>query len=284
MTRSSEISVLAATDPLFELPGVPLSIGGILDAGISLFRRSFKYVFPVAAIAAIPYALLAMQMNSQLAGVDPEVDPEIALAAAVRALAYLPVIYLMLVFIASSVIHRQIALTRGLPTSLMADFGTGLKLLIPLTIVMMLYLLCIVVGSILLLVPGIILSVSMCMFLWVPQIEERSAWSSLWRSHSLVWGGNWWRTAVVVTLVSIIGVVLSVLAYFGLGALVITETSGESSMTRLIIEAFLGWLTMAFILPLFIAVMHVHYNDLLLRKEGGDLDAKLSDIASTPSG
>lgn len=281
---SSPDSLDAVASTASALPTEPLSIGGVLDTGIRLFRQNFKELFTVAAITAVPYALLSAVMNSRMVGVDVEADPDVAFAAAMQSLAFIPIIYVLLVFIASCVIHRQVSLTRGEPTSLMADFAVGLKLLIPLTLLFFLYFIIVGVGLVLLIVPGVIFMISMCFFLYVPQVEDRGVWGSLWRSHKLVWGGNWWRTAIVLTVVSIIGMVLSVVAYFGLGALAFAdataEAGSEASTLRLLVEFAINWMIMALVLPLSTSVMYVAYNDLMLRKEGGDLEAQLEGLSS----
>ena len=57
-----------------------------------------------------------------------------------------------------------------------------------------LYGLAIVVGLILLVIPGIILSISLCLAFYLVALENKGAVDSLKSSHALV-KGYWWRTA-----------------------------------------------------------------------------------------
>ncbi|MFK7915534.1 MAG: hypothetical protein AB8B93_16580 [Pseudomonadales bacterium] len=263
------------------LPTQPLSVGGILDAGINLYRTSFKTTFKVAAIAAVPYAVITALMSARSNTIDPEIDPELAMAAAMESLTLLPVTFLLLAFVMSALIHSQVAVAREQPTTSTASLLTGARLAIPYFVLTILYMVLIMLGMLALVIPGVIVSVSMALAMWVVHVEpERSVWGSLWRSHSLIWNGSWWRTAAVMAVVSIIGMVLSVVFYLGLGVLAFLEPTAEVSTPRVALEAAINWALMAIVAPLSSAVFLVLYNDALLRKEGADLDARLSQLES----
>lgn len=267
------------------LPTQPLNIGGILDAGINLYRASFKSTFPVAAIAATPYAVVSALMSARSNAIDPELEPELAMAAAMESLTLLPVTFLLLTFVMSALIHRQTAFARTQPTTTTSSLLAGARLAIPYFILTMLYMLLITLGMLALVIPGIIISVSMALAMWVVHVEpERSVWGSLWRSHGLIWNGSWWRAAAVMAVVSIIGMVLSAVFYLGLGVLAFMEPTAEISTPRVAMEAAINWALMAIVAPLSCAVFLMLYNDALLRKEGGDLDARLSELESPAQG
>lgn len=261
------------------LPTEPQSIGGILDAGINLFRSSFKETAPVAAVTAIPYAIVSGILSARSNAIDPETNPEEMMAAAMEVFSLMPLLYLLLVLVFSALIHRQVAVARSQPTSLTEDLLAAVKLAIPMFILMVTYIILLSIGIVLFIIPGLIIAVSMALFLWVPLVEpERGAWGGLWRSHALIWGGNWWRTATVMAVVSIIAMVLSVVFYVALGVLSVATPAGEVTNTNILLQAFVTWASMALYAPLTAAMFLVLYNDLLLRKEGGDLDARIGDL------
>jgi|GEM_PF-1511687 len=257
----------------FEVPTEPSTIGGVLDTGISLFRSSYRSVVPVAT-----YLIASAFLNAQSAAMDPESNPELVMSAAAQLLAIMPFFYLALMYIVAAVISALDAAAKDELVPLSTHLSKALRVVIPLTLILFLYIICLTIGTILLVIPGIIIGVSMSLFSFVPMIEDRSPWSGLSRSHQLVWGGNWGRTLVVVSVASIISMVLSVISYFGIGAFAFTESPGEYTTTRHIIEGLLGWITIALVMPITLAMTYALYHDLLLRKEGGDLDAKLRDL------
>ena len=262
----------------FELPTEPSTIGGVLDTGITLFRQCYRTVIPVAVVSAIPYLIISSLLNSQMAAIDPEVDPELAIAASTQALIYLPFLYMGLIFIVTCVISSLNGSAKGNPGSMTTHLTNGVRVLIPLTLVMCLYGVLITIGLIALVIPGLIIAISMSLFAFVPIVEDRSPWSSLWRSHKLVWGGNWGRTLAVLSVASIIAMVLSVISYFGIGVFAFTSPTGEYTTTRIVVEGLLGLVSVGLVMPITMAMSYALYNDLLLRKEGSDLEEKLRDL------
>jgi hypothetical protein len=256
----------------------PLSIGGILDAGMRAMFSTFKQTLPTAAIAAIPYALVSVIMSMQSGSLELEEDPERVMAAARNTFILLPLVYVGLTYTIACVAHNQTSLFRGQSSSISEDLLVGLKRMVPLALLMVGYVLAISVGVVLLIIPGIILLISMSLFMYVSFMEnERSAWSGLGRSHTLVWRGNWWRTATVITVTSIIGMVLSLIFYVLIGALVFLQNDDYTATVPFILEGILTWALMAVYAPLFSAISLTLYNDLLIRKEGGDLQARMDE-------
>jgi hypothetical protein len=104
---------------------------------------------------------------------------------------------------------------------------------------------------------------------------------SLKKSHNLVWG-NWWRTLLILSVPMIImlvilgGVGLVIGFFIGFG---MAQTEGGLLQYQIIMEVA-QYAVNTVLAPLFPALMIILYNDLKLRKEGADLDAK---IAGTPS-
>ena len=258
----------------------PLAIGGVLDAGIKLIRSTYVGMLPTAALAAIPYALISSMINSAVGVTPGEVaDPEQVMADMGTMFMLMPLMYVALSFLLAAITHRGVMLANGAAGSLAEDMLEGAKKMIPLTLLMIGFILAVGLGSLLLLIPGLILAVTLCLFFYVPFMEpEQSIWSSLRRSHQLVWGGNWWRTLLIVTVITILGMVLSMLFYLVIGAIAVVEIQDGASTGLTIMEFFAGWLSMLIYMPFFVCMSLALYNDLRLRKEGGDLDARLEEL------
>ena len=137
-----------------------------------------------------------------------------------------------------------------------------------------LYFLAMAGGLILLIIPGIILSLSLSFGFFAIVLDGESALGGLKRSHRLVWG-NWWRTLAVVS----VPVVIVMILYLGLGiafgaTLVMSDgrPSSDVLITANLSEAAIGGITA----PLIYSIMIAQYHDLKLRKEGHDLAARLA--------
>jgi hypothetical protein len=263
----------------FNFAKEPLSIGGVLDAGIRGMRSTFKQILPTAAVAAIPYTVLLGMMGLQTGALESEEDPEVLMAAAMDTFMLMPFLYLALTFLIATVAFKQARLMRGGSSRLSEDLMIGLKRMLPLTILMVAFAVVVTVGMVLLIVPGIILMVNMSLFMYVSFMEEeRSVWSGLGRSNALVWGGNWWRTLTVITVASIIGMVLALVFYMGLGALAFVWAEDGPTTLFFLMEGVLNWALMLVYMPFFVAISLALYNDLLIRKEGGDLETRLGEL------
>jgi hypothetical protein len=124
------------------------------------------------------------------------------------------------------------------------------------------------VGTLLLLVPGIILSLSLLFHINFIVLDAKKAYGSLKASYALV-KGSWWRTAGVLT----VPMVLLLLFYFILMMLLgfIVKFAGIDGIAELIINLFSIAST-----PFFLTVLYVQFHDLKLRKSGADLAARLA--------
>ncbi len=262
----------------------PQTIGGVLDSGFNVFRRTLKSVAVPATIMAVLLACLALGMASsidfealaEIQNPDPEsvpAFPSISPLFWVFWALYLVAFLMFFIVIA----HRQWTLIQGREPSLANDLIRGLALVIPLLFASFLYYVCLVVGFVLLVIPGLIVMVSMSLYLFVPIVEDRSGWMAIGRSHTLVWRGNWFRTAAVLTVLAAISLALTFAFQIVLGA-----SNGFASIMQPTAPnplATVGGALFAIVLyPLFTAIMLALYNDLLIRKEAGDLDSRLQAL------
>jgi len=150
----------------------------------------------------------------------------------------------------------------------------GVRCVLSLIGAAILYFLAMAGGLILLIVPGIILSLSLSFGFFAIVLDGESALGALKRSHRLVWG-NWWRTLAVVSVPVVIVMILYLGLAIAFGATLVMSDgrpSNDAMITANLIEAAIGGITA----PLIYSIMIAQYHDLKLRKEGHDLAARLA--------
>ncbi len=251
------------------LANEPQSIGKVLDSGFKLFVKAFTGVLPLSLAAA---AVLAVPnvANVLMNGPETAESPVPGSTVVVLFLVALP-IYLILI---AAVVYRLGAVAEVHEASAGQALARGARCVLSLIGAAILYLLAMAGGMILLIVPGIILSLSLSFGFFAIVLDGDSALGALKRSHRLVWG-NWWRTLAVVS----VPVVIVMILYLGLGiffgASIVMSGGRPSSdvlITTNLVEAAIGGITA----PLIYSIMIAQYYDLKLRKEGHDLAARLA--------
>ena len=110
-------------------------------------------------------------------------------------------------------------------------------------------------------------------------VDRAGPLSGIIGSHKLVWG-NWWRSAFYIVIVYIIlfAVLLAVMIpTIGTSAF-LGQAGGDTgpAASAGLIGLLLMFVFFMLSMPFFIAMLIPFYNDLKLRKEGGDLEAKMA--------
>jgi hypothetical protein len=251
------------------LANEPQSIGRVLDSGFKLFVKAFAGVIPLSLAAAVVLAVPNIA-NAVMGGAEQAESPIPAATVLVLFLLALP-IYMILI---AAVVYRLGAAAGMHEASTGQALARGVRCVLSLIGAAILYFLAMAGGLILLIIPGIILSLSLSFGFFAIVLDGESALGGLKRSHRLVWG-NWWRTLAVVT----VPVVIVMILYLGLGiafgaTLVMSDGRPASDVliTANLIEAAIGGITV----PLLYSIMIAQYHDLKLRKEGHDLAARLA--------
>ena len=247
----------------------PQSIGRVLDGGFKLFIEAFTGVLPLSLAAA---AVLAVpNIASVLTGGAEQVEsPVLSSTFLILFLVALP-IYMILI---AALVYRLGAAAEMHEASAGQALARGVRCVLSLIGVAILYFLAMAGGLILLIIPGIILSLSLSFAFIAIVLDGESAVGALKRSHRLVWG-NWWRTLAVVSVPVVIVMILYLGFGIAFGATVAMSNSRPSSdvmITANLVEAAIGGITA----PLIYSIMIAQYHDLKLRKEGHDLAARLA--------
>jgi hypothetical protein len=129
----------------------------------------------------------------------------------------------------------------------------------------------------------VIYVVSRMLLYMVPLVAERQGpLRSIATSWRLV-GGNWWRTSTVLFVMAIIVYVLTIVVVGIAGAIGLMVTGiptapGQALGTVAVIGALMGGAIRIVSAPLMSALFVSIYHDLVLRKGGGDLEARLGAL------
>ena len=129
-----------------------------------------------------------------------------------------------------------------------------------------------------LLIPYFFFAITTQFTLYRVVVDNAGPLSAIIGSHKLVWG-NWWRTAFYMLIVYIIlfAVLLAVMIpTFGTTAFLGQAGSEGPAGSAAMIGTLLLFIFIMLSIPFFVAMLIPFYHDLKLRKEGGDLEAKMA--------
>lgn len=260
-------------------PQAPQTIGRVLDSGLSLFKHVFKAILPLSIIVGI-VAQVPQLLPFLVGGL---MQPGAAPGAAVGVAGVVGFIVWFIVYMAlyGGWIKSMDALARGQPA-----FGAGQALSFGFGKVgsiigaSLLFGLAVMIGMVLLVIPGVILMTSLFFYGYLIILEDRTAVAALKESHRLVWG-NWWRTATVFFIGGIIyavgmlviggiaGVIIGI-GFAGPGPEQVAAGFSLTTLVYFVVQVALN----ALLLPMWTAMMLVQFRDLQLRKSGADLAAR----------
>lgn len=262
-------------------PTQPQSIGGVLDTSFQLYKASVGAVWPICVLLVLGSSPPSIYMLTQ--GVltpDPN-DPFAALAVFTKPGYLLSTLLSMVLtmWTLGAVYLKEQAIAVGEPLGIGQALGTSLGRTAVLFVMVILYILAIVIGSILLIVPGVILTVSLMLAWNLALFELKGPIGALAGSHRLVWG-NWWRTTTIIT----VGFVIVMVLYFAIAALVgvvmalVGPGLEDPGFMGTIAGLIIGLVANLLMLPYMVALMLAVYWDLKLRKEGSDLAARVGEL------
>lgn len=253
---------------MYQAPATPLSIGGVLDNGFQLLKASFGKVIGLAFISAI----IGSAPNLLLPQPPLTNEPQLATGLLAGSL----VAGLISAMFYGAIIARIDAVIKSTEMSFMEAVKVGARRLLPLILCFIIYGLAVMVGLLLLVIPGVILALSLGMAPYLVVMENRGPIDAIKRSHNLVWG-NWWRTAIVLTVIMFI--LFSVYFLVGMiSGVSVFAGSAELNEAGLLFNLIMALLS-AVITPVGYAMGMALLTDLQLRKEGGDLEDRIEAIS-----
>jgi hypothetical protein len=254
----------------------PLGVGAILDAAFRLYAGQAVNLWKIVALIVIPVQVIDRLVfaTSLPSGVFAH-DGTLYTSSAQTSTGGAPVIVTIVLGVVSAALAIG-ALSRlllGAYTDRPTDWRTSLKFatdrLGPLLWLSLLTGALVIVGFILIIIPGIYLLVSLSVAVPVLMFEGIGGPGAVSRSRRLV-SGRWWATFGAL----FVGVVLIVVVELAIGALVGAIASGVHVDSVGLTEVLGGvGAALATILtyPLFAAIAAVIYIDLRVRKESLDV-------------
>ncbi|NOV31935.1 YciC family protein [Methylomonas sp. ZR1] len=246
----------------------PASIAKILDASIKLYSACFSRLWGILSILAVLY--IAMGLLTATLQPDPAAPQTAALELLsenlLLILAFVIVFSLVSFVLYAALIYRLDNVTNKREDSFSEAITAGFRAFPSMLFAALLYMVAIIVGYILLLIPGLILTLSLMFYLYFIVIDGLGGYRALRASHSLVWG-HWWRTATIFTVPMIIWMAVM----FALGFLMAFLAPADNQVLMQILMNLLS----VFFMPYFFALGYVQFHDLKLRKSGSDLASRL---------
>ena len=271
---------------MYALPSAPLSVGGVVDDAIKLFRSSFTRCWIFSAIIGV--LLLGMQLVLLLAmpGLAapgrPDATKTLAALGSPGTIGLFIGLYLLVIFVSlvcyGGMLTRQAAIARGDESVTLARaFATGVRRFPGMLLAALLCILAIVAGLILLIIPGIWVMVRLYLWMAAMFADDAGALGSLETSWRLT-KGHWWRAVAILSVTMVLFVVVSIA--FNLVAGVIAGVSRVKPVDLQLISASFQALCYTIGYPFLTAAWLVMYHDFKLRREGGDLASRLGALSS----
>jgi hypothetical protein len=262
-------------------PSQPQSIGGVLDTTFQLYKSSLLKLIPLSLLLVIASCLQYIYIFAR--GANPA-DP-LAMVNLMTSWGYW--LSLLAGVIGSTWITAATYLkVAAIGTDGDLGIGAALQASLPrlpaLVVMMILFVLAVMLGTLLLIIPGIILMVSLLLCYPTALFDNKGPVSALSESHRLVWG-NWWRTFVMLSvgviilavIYLVVATIVGLIAPFLLGGDVGAE---EVALYALVSVGLIFVLLSLLLTPFYISLGIAIYWDLKLRKDGGDLAARVGAL------
>lgn len=253
----------------------PQSIGGILDSGFKLFNASIKQVLPITYLGALAGAIWGWFFQSVMLrqlGETGAVDFPVPLIVGA---------YIIMIIIGSILMAAAIIRIRAVSANETMSFGqamvAGLKRAPAVFGASLIYMLAFLVGSILLIVPGIYLSVMLAFAFYAASADGKGPLESNKYSYGLV-KGNWWRTAGLLTIIMIVASVFYVAVGFVVGLLAASSDPAEALQPNILGDVIIIPVIASIISAMLYCLAYAVYRDLKLRSEGVDLAERIENL------
>jgi hypothetical protein len=272
---------------MYTPPSAPRTIGGVLDDTLRLYRNTFSSWILISFVLALVGFASAMYLNSRMPGINGATR----LTGAALSTAQLQAIwttpglwegYFVLSFINlwlyTALIANILTVAKGGAARPAGGFGIGLRLVPAGLLGGILVGLAVIVGLILLVIPGLYLLGRMAYWI-VALVDERAgATTAIGTSWRLV-HGHWWRATTILGVLVILMLVLGMLV--GMIGVVLLVVFKPEPATILLDSQLISATLNIFFIPLIPAALVTTYLDLKLRAGGGDLAARISNLQPT---
>jgi hypothetical protein len=264
-------------------PTQPQAVGGVLDTTFQLYKASLVKMIPLSLLVAVAGSPSSIYVFTQ-GGAGNAADP-FAMFAMMRSMNYwLAAVAGMIgsTWMWSAAYLRVASIGTGEEIGLGTAVQNALTRLPSMLIMVILLVIALALGFVLLIVPFLILTVSLALCFNTALFDNKGPVEALSESHRLVWG-NWWRTTAIFTVGFIVLLVIYMVAALIIGVitpLLVLGGGGTENvlLVSMISGLLIGVLMSVLVTPFWIAMAIATYWDLKLRKDGGDLAARVGAL------
>jgi hypothetical protein len=294
---------------MYQAPTEPQTIGGVLDDGLRIYRESYSKVWMFALFAGIVslpatwaanqidpttvtpgdfgslfivigimalvgmifYSMLIVRMNSVVTGTDMSVGAA-ASRGLRRAASYIASGILYMLILALSV-FLAVAIVGIIVGVFAATSGSADSPVVAA-----------IIGIVVLLFAALAAAYPSIVFFfynYAAVIDNKGPGGAIAYSARLT-HGNFWRTAAILTIALFIILVAYLIVMVLTSAADIAEVAGSAlpGWIRALIDYVVAPAFQVLVMPLFYALPLAIYNDLKLRREGGDLAARIAAVGA----
>ena len=261
----------------------PLSVGEMLDAGFRLFRHRFGTLVACVLVPIVPLTILGTIITASTDDSAFDVNAPVNDSATAIAGTLIGIfIQSAGAAIAVAACFKAISAAylgerAGAGESLRYAFGRFVPLIVTYIVVVLIT----IPGFLALIIPGIWLSVKLCMAFPAVIFERAGPFKAVGRSWRLT-RQNWWRIFGALLVVFLIAFVVN----FALTAVLTGIAAGSDTLSELafaVLATLITLLTYVLTYPLWSSVMTVVYYDLRVRHEGFDLQLLAQGVGSDTS-
>jgi hypothetical protein len=244
----------------------PMEFGDILDGAFKLYRAQFVRLFTAALIANTPTLLFDLWSAATADAMDPAAVQGVTLLR-------LPFVLIATVLVYGSLTHQADRALHGAPIAAPAAIAAGVRLFLPLLAAYTLTTLSILLGLVLLVVPGILLGLLFFAVTPAVVIERRGPIQALGRSRELARGalGQIAGILIVATVITLMpSFAVSAVGFVIMG---VSLSAGAPPAAALFGLNAMQVLVSALAAPFSVAVMVLLYYDRRMRTEAMDVQA-----------
>jgi hypothetical protein len=279
---------------MYQAPNAPLSMGGVLDSGFTLFRECFTQVFLFAfatSLITAPASYLAPVIQTN--GFSPSLIGGLIGGGFVLTIVTLILTSAIIVRVDAVAHGEQMsaadALARGArraPSAFVSSLLMGIAIAavpclfaaaglvsgVALEIVAAL-------AALLIFVPGSVIAIWLIFGPYAAIVDRLGPFTSLRYSRAIT-RGHWWRTMALITIIAIILIVIYMVIAIAASVAAIGNpeaiAAGQSPWwLQFVVSPVLSAVAVPLSYSLFMAIFY----DLKLRYEGGDLAARIAGTA-----
>ena len=253
----------------------PQSIGAILDSGFKLFTSSIKQVLPITYLGAVlgglwSWGFQSLMFDQTLTAGQLNIDWPFLTGA------YVLMIVISSIFMAAALLRIRAA-SMAEPMSFGGALQGGVRRAPAVIGVSILYMLAFMIGLVLLVVPGVYLSVMLAFAFYAAAGDGMGPIDSARYSYGLV-KGYWWRTAGLLTVIFIIAMVIYFAVGLAAGLIAVSQQAAGTLEPSILAEVVITPLFTSVAAAMMYCLAYAAYHDLKLRREGTDLAERIGNL------